>query len=68
MGVKTKDLISPNLKRIEGSVVEYPPVGSQEAPQTIIVKEKFKSQILNHNPSQQWLKKPSELIGFECTK
>ena len=40
MGVKTKDLTSPNLKRIEGSVV-YPPVGSQEAPQTIIVKEKF---------------------------
>ena len=41
MGVKTKVLTSPNLKRIEGSVVEYPPVGSQEAPQTIIVKEKF---------------------------
>ena len=36
----------------EGSMVEYLPVGSQEAPQTIIAPQKIsRPEILNHNPS-----------------
>ena len=35
----------------KGSMVEYLPVGSQEAPQTIIAKKISSSEILNYTPS-----------------
>ena len=39
----------------EGSMVEYLPVGSQEAPKTIIANKKIPAlKILNQNPSPLW--------------
>ena len=52
----SKSCNDPPKVLTEGSMVEYLPVGSQEAPQTIIGKKKFQPQTpkLHSQPSVDW--------------